>query len=356
MFGKKFGALLFFVGFLFPVFHGYYEKKILVVLILTTSAISFTFLLKSHYSKKCQPGVVIFRIKCANLQCLLDALIKISSWGHNLINILFINGYWSWEFVYPRLLISYVFTKLDRLQYFLIRKLLRTCFSLPDNSSSCCVLIDLDDPSAVSGLEFLNTPGNAVQKRALTYFYEPLRGDVGEKLGLKNCDLFAFKKTGGSNLDPENLLYSTDGGKVAFTDHICPNYDLVFAITDYSLTAPLTAMAKEFGFRGATLHGLNETILNSGLSIDYHLVSCQAELFRSFLDQADRFNLTFECHNKSYELIIECNNQTAFKRATDFAPQVYRMWPTCRQVKSTLYPMVQMDLFHLGLETVHCVK
>ena len=196
---------------------------------------------------------------------------------------------------------------------FSLEKLLRTCFSLPDNSTSCCVLIDLDDPSAVSGLEFLNTPGNAVQKRALTYFYEPLRGDVGENLGLKNCDLFAFKKTGGSNLDPENLLYSTDGGKVAFTDHICPNYDLVFAITDYSLTAPLTAMAKEFGFRGATLHGLNETILNSGLSIDYHLVSRQAELFRSFLDQADRFNLTFECHNKSYELIIECNNQTAQK-------------------------------------------
>ena len=77
---------------------------------------------------------------------------------------------------------------------FSLEKLLRTCFSLPDNSTSCCVLIDLDDPSAVSGLEFLNTPGNAVQKRALTYFYEPLRGDVGEKLGLKNCDLFAFKK------------------------------------------------------------------------------------------------------------------------------------------------------------------
>ncbi|HAF58950.1 MAG TPA: 1,4-dihydroxy-2-naphthoate octaprenyltransferase [Opitutae bacterium] len=51
IFGKKFGALLYLVGFLFPVFHGYYEKKILVVLILTTSAISFIFLLKSHLLK-----------------------------------------------------------------------------------------------------------------------------------------------------------------------------------------------------------------------------------------------------------------------------------------------------------------
>ena len=73
---------------------------------------------------------------------------------------------------------------------------------------------------------------------------------------------------------------SVSGDEVTFTDHICTEYDLVFAITDHSLTAPLTAMAKKYDFRGATLHGLNDIILNSGLSIDYNLVSRQAELFR----------------------------------------------------------------------------
>ncbi|MEK9772156.1 MAG: hypothetical protein VW576_01200 [Opitutae bacterium] len=203
--------------------------------------------------------------------------------------------------------------KLSEFSPFSLEKLLGTCFSLPDNKVNCCVLIDLEDPSDVSNLKFLGLPGNAVQKRAISYFHDPLCGEVGTKLGLTGCDLFAFKKTGGSNLDPENRLFSTGGEQVTFTDQVCPNYDLVLAITDYSLTAPLTSMAKEYGFRGATLHGLNEIILNSGLSIDYHLVSRQAELFRSFLDQADRFKLTFECFHKTFELVIECNNQRAQK-------------------------------------------
>ena len=64
---------------------------------------------------------------------------------------------------------------------------------------------------------------------------------------------------------------------------IYPNYDIILATTDYSLTAPLTAKAKEYGFRGATLHGLNDIILNSGLSVDYNEISKQAEAFRKCL-------------------------------------------------------------------------
>jgi aminopeptidase len=152
-----------------------------------------------------------------------------------------------------------------------------------------------------------------VQKRAYNYFFKPLSGDVGKSLGIESCDLFAFKPTGGSNLDPENFLVGTNGTEVTFTEHICPDYDLVFAITDYSLTAPLTAMAKEHNFRGATLHGLNDIILNSGLSVDYNLVSRQAELFRSYLDQADSFKISFTCLGKKYEIEIQCGGQTAQK-------------------------------------------
>ena len=72
-------------------------------------------------------------------------------------------------------------------------------------------------------------------------------------------------------------------------------------------------MAKKHDFRGATLHGLNDIILNSGLSVDYRIVSKQAELFRSFLDCADQFRISFECMANTYELVIECGQQTAQK-------------------------------------------
>lgn len=196
---------------------------------------------------------------------------------------------------------------------FSLERLLKTCFSLPCGDLKSCVLIDLHDLESISGSTFLQSANLDVQKRAYSYFYEPLSGELGKSLGINSCDLFAFKPTGGSNLDPEDFLVSTNGDEVTFSDHICPEYDLVFAITDYSLTAPLTAMAKKHDFRGATLHGLNDIILNSGLSIDYNLVSRQAELFRSYLDKADTFKISFDCFENKYELVIQCGGQTAQK-------------------------------------------
>jgi len=196
---------------------------------------------------------------------------------------------------------------------FSLERLLKTCFSLPCGDLKSCVLIDLHDLESIKGSAFLQSANLDVQKRAHSYFFEPLSGELGKSLGIKSCDLFAFKPTGGSNLDPEDFLVSTHGDEVTFSDHICPEYDLVFAITDYSLTAPLTAMAKKHDFRGATLHGLNDIILNSGLSIDYNLVSRQAELLRSYLDKADTFKISFECFENKYELEIQCGGQTAQK-------------------------------------------
>ena len=196
---------------------------------------------------------------------------------------------------------------------FSLERLLQTCFDLPSDPVKCCVLIDLDDPTLVIGKKFLDLEGLDVQKRAVTHFYEPLGGDIGKKLNISSCDLFSFKTTGGSNLDPENKLFDVSGNALTFTEDICPNYDLILAITDYSLTAPLTAMAKKFNFRGATLHGVNEIILNSGLSIDYLKVSRQAELFRGVLDRADFFDLSFDCLGENYKLRIDCSQQSAQK-------------------------------------------
>ena len=46
---------------------------------------------------------------------------------------------------------------------------------------------------------------------------------------------------------------------------------------EWSATAPLTTKCREFGFRGATMHGLNDIILNSGLAVDYDEVSADAD-------------------------------------------------------------------------------
>ena len=74
---------------------------------------------------------------------------------------------------------------------------------------------------------------------------------------------------------------------------VYPKYDLILCISTFSATAPLTAFAKQYGFRGATLHGLNEIILSSGLAVDYNEVSKKAEKLRLALTKADWFEVDF---------------------------------------------------------------
>jgi aminopeptidase len=195
---------------------------------------------------------------------------------------------------------------------FCLDRLIKTCFGAPSTDLNYCVLIDLDDASELVGLEFLNKQCYPVQKTAYDVFYKQLTSSSMRTLRVKNCDFLAFNKTGGSNLDPEDEIYDVDGNILSFANDI-PKYDIVLAITDFSLTAPLTALAKKHNFRGATLHGVNEIILNSGLSIDYNFVSKQAESFRKVLDLADGFTLNFECLGKTFTLNIECNQQVAQK-------------------------------------------
>ena len=197
---------------------------------------------------------------------------------------------------------------------FSLERLLATCFGSSESENlEVCILIDLPDLSLMTGHKFLDEIGFSVQKCAHDVFLKSLKEGVSEKLGFVGNDFFAFKSTGGSNLDPANELTNFDGDALTFTEDICPKYDLILAITDFSLTAPLTAMAKEYGFRGATLHGVNEIILKSGLSVDYEKVSAQTELFRSVLDKADAFELDFEALGMRSTLRIECERQTAQK-------------------------------------------
>ena len=64
---------------------------------------------------------------------------------------------------------------------------------------------------------------------------------------------------------------------------------------------------------GATLHGVNDIILKSGLSVDYNKISKQAELFRSVLNHADSFEIDFEVFGSSSTLQIDCSAQNAQK-------------------------------------------
>lgn len=172
-------------------------------------------------------------------------------------------------------------------------RLLGTVFE-PTQGCRVCILTEFDEPTElIKEFAFLEQPGFPVQKKAYEVFYQGLRDGALSKLGMTGGEMFAYRSTRGSNLDLEDDVWDTAGNQLSLDRDIYPNYDLILCISIFSATAPLTAKAKEFGFRGATMHGLNDVILRSGLAVDYHEVSRDAEKLRLALTQADSIEIDF---------------------------------------------------------------
>lgn len=174
-------------------------------------------------------------------------------------------------------------------------RLLRTVFD-PTEGCKVCILTDFDDPqSMIEGFRFLDSEDDQhpVQKRAYEHFYEGLRRGAMEELGLSGGGMYAYHCTNGSNLDLRDECFDIGGNSLSLDTDIYPNYDIILCISTWSATAPLTAKCKEFGFRGATMHGMNDVILGSGLAVDYDEVSENAERLRLAMTGADEIEIDF---------------------------------------------------------------
>jgi aminopeptidase len=200
----------------------------------------------------------------------------------------------------------------DTFPPFSLSRLLKTVFS-PKAGERVAILIDLDDPQEIIDFAFLKNPDLTVQKYAYEVFYQGLKNGVLDELSLTGGDIFAYKITGGSNLDLPDTVIAPDGTQLSLENDIYPNYNLILCVSTYSATAPLTAFAKKFGFRGATLHGLNQIILGSGLSVDYEQVSRDAEKLRLGMTCADWVEIDFTYGRDEFTLRVELGKQEAQK-------------------------------------------
>ncbi|MCX7868897.1 MAG: hypothetical protein N2322_03000, partial [Terrimicrobiaceae bacterium] len=144
-------------------------------------------------------------------------------------------------------------------------------------------------------------------------FYKPLHARVLKELGLLGGELFAYKITGGSNLDLPDEAVETTGRQVSLEKDVYPNYDIILCISTFSATAPLTAHARKYGFRGATLHGVNPIILSTGLAVDYNEVSAEAEKLRLGMTRAEWVEIDFDCAGRQCTLRLDLGGQEAQK-------------------------------------------
>lgn len=195
---------------------------------------------------------------------------------------------------------------------FSLTRLIQTTFQ-PDGGEKICVLIDLENPTQIKDFAYLEDPALTVQHQAHRVFYEGLHNGTMKELGLTKGDIFAYKITGGSNLDLPDEAFTPEGTQLSLEKDVYPHYDIILCVSTFSATAPLTAFAKQYGFRGATLHGLNDIIINSGLSVDYTSISDKAEKFRLELTRSDKVEIDFHVMGKDLTLTLLTNGQEAQK-------------------------------------------
>ena len=195
---------------------------------------------------------------------------------------------------------------------FSLIRLLHTVFA-PKPGEKVAILIDLDEPKQIKDFAFLKNEKLTIQRHAFNVFYQGLKNGGLAELNLTGGDLFAYKVTGGSNLDLPPDAFDPSGKQLVFEKDIYPKYNIILCVSTFSATAPLTAFAKRFGFRGATLHGLNDIILKTGLSVDYNEVSRKAEKLRLGLTHADSFEIDFEAAGQKQMLTLKCARQEAQK-------------------------------------------
>jgi len=195
---------------------------------------------------------------------------------------------------------------------FSLQRLMETCFGR-GSGERLCVLIDLPDPTEIKDFAFLENPRLSIQNYGYKVFYQGFQNGGLEQMNYTGGEIFAYPETGGSNLDMADECYAIDGRQLSLDRDIYPHYDMILVVSTFSATAPLTAKAKQFGFRGATLHGLNQIIVDTGLAVDYAEVSRNAELLRAGLTRADHFEIDFEVEGVTTTLRLLTNGQEAQK-------------------------------------------
>ena len=106
-----------------------------------------------------------------------------------------------------------------KFQKFSLCRLLGTVFE-PTQGMKVCVLIDLEDPKGVTDFKFLDDPSLTVQRYAYEVFYQGLHGGVMEELGMHGGDFYAYRISGGSNLDLQDEAVCSDGRGMSLEEDI----------------------------------------------------------------------------------------------------------------------------------------
>ena len=127
---------------------------------------------------------------------------------------------------------------------FSLTRLLTTCFGR-GNGEKVCILIDLPNPVDMKDFKFLEDETLSIQNYGHEVFYKGFKNGQLDEMNWTGGEIFAYKETGGSNLDMEDDCFDPEGNHLSLDKDIYTNYDIILTVSTFSATAPLTAKCKD---------------------------------------------------------------------------------------------------------------
>lgn len=162
------------------------------------------------------------------------------------------------------------------------------------------------------------------ERRALAVEWQTRLQSQVRDLGLENVGLFYYENVGSNNADLPAHAYTWPGGPSEATcerleregaawnlEEVLAESDIVFALTEFSATAPLKVLARRHGFRAASMPGFNREMVPA-LRVDFEEVHRRVVEIKTRLDRAEALRIRFEANGKGYEFSADLRYRNAY--------------------------------------------
>lgn len=200
----------------------------------------------------------------------------------------------------------------DNLSFDELAALLRAVFAPGADEGWLTILVDLP------GGAVEDTPAWADRRRIAEEWFTTIHRGV-DRLPFSAVIFCEYPNVGSNNNDlPDSVTLLSTPAEIAApraaTDvvplgRILGSSSVVLALTEMSATAPLKLLAKQHGFRGATLPGFTRQMLPV-LALDWERVHARVTEFKERMDRADAVSVVLEAEGTRYQSLFDLRSRS----------------------------------------------
>ncbi len=161
------------------------------------------------------------------------------------------------------------------------------------------------------------------ERRRIVYEWYSQLSTLREKLQFERVDLYMYENAESNNADLPEMFYRINTIEEPVTAELLPSMgdpvahrtvldeiNIILSPTEYSATAPLKILGKQFPFRAATMPGFSRAMIPA-LGLDYQKVHERVMTLKKRLDDTRSATVQFAADGKTYELFFDLRHRKA---------------------------------------------